>query len=339
MTTNILFLGANAIAQAIERDLKPIALSDVQEEVLRPQRLALEVEAQQIKETIRRNSDSGQFNVETEWAVSATALREAILRHKPHIVHVSGHGIKSGELLLIEEGILKPMPQKGLLDLIKALEETISLVVLNACYTASTAESLAEIVGCAVGMQGPIDDRLAVEFAEAFYSAIAFNQSYRKAFEVGNSGITSMSVSGQGKPIFACDPESAGERCAIELSQEHSPMLQVNDPDRNFSVAHTDTTPLPSKITTDDSVEKIRDHIVRDPLVGAKALAELLKTKCECREQLQAVLLKTAELERIERETRLFGPTENNKAERNRVIYFLLGACTAALHVPNPDIQ
>ncbi len=63
------------------------------------------------------------------------------------------------------------------------------------------------------------------------------------------------------------------------------------------------------------------------PLVGARALRDYLATRSEWASKLTEVDLKRAELERIQHDLELFGPNDNDKAAKNREIYFLLRVC------------
>jgi hypothetical protein len=66
---------------------------------------------------------------------------------------------------------------------------------------------------------------------------------------------------------------------------------------------------------------------VGDPLSGAKALSGYLRTRPEWLKIQNDIDLKRAELERIQHDLELFGPSDNDKAARNRAVYFLLRVC------------
>lgn len=112
-----------------------------------------------------------------------------------HVVHFVGHGQtdRSGSFLLFElkRGGADGAPGSAEADLVPAddfaemlAEPTISLVVLNACQTASASSffrsvaqaTLRRRVPAVIGMQVPILDRAAVEFAQEFYGNWAAGQ-------------------------------------------------------------------------------------------------------------------------------------------------------------------
>jgi hypothetical protein len=74
--------------------------------------------------------------------------------------------------------------------LLDALRDRVRLVVLNACFSATQAESIRDSVGIAIGMDSPISDAAAVAFSGAFYEALAYGRSVLQAFQLGRAAIT-----------------------------------------------------------------------------------------------------------------------------------------------------
>jgi len=107
------------------------------------------------------------------------------------------------------------------------------------------------------------------------------------------------------------------------------PILKVRDMDLNFPIALDRGGKGAGPAISVGPVTDIREQIVRDPISGAKALSEYLKRRPEWTAKRNEVDLKRAELERIQRELDLFGPDENNKAAKNRAVFFLLQVCLA----------
>ncbi len=107
-----------------------------------------------------------------------------------------------------------------------------------------------------------------------------------------------------------------------------TPILKVKDLDLNFPIALDrgwekggGVTPPQTEVTT------IREQIVRDPLAGAKSLSKYLAIRPEYATKRNKVDLKRADLERIQHDLELFGPNDNDKAAKNRTVYFLLRVC------------
>ena len=73
------------------------------------------------------------FDLQSVWAVRPGDLREALLHHKPHVVHFSGHSNRRGILLEDESGDVKLIKKEPLAEMFRLLRNNIRIVVLNAC--------------------------------------------------------------------------------------------------------------------------------------------------------------------------------------------------------------
>jgi hypothetical protein len=149
-------------------------------------RLALDKEVREIQQRLRSAELRDAFRLEQAWAVRATDLQECLLRHRPAIVHFSGHGNRVGELILEEEtGGHRPVSTAALAGLFRVLGKDVRCVVLNACFSEAQARAIAGHVDCVVGMTTAIKDDSATAFAGAFYQALGYGQSVKAAFELG----------------------------------------------------------------------------------------------------------------------------------------------------------
>jgi hypothetical protein len=72
-----------------------------------------------------------------------------------------------------------------LLGLIRAVGESVRVVVFNVCSSASAAALASRYVEAAIGMDAPVTDLGAQAFAEGFYRALGSGRSIAQAFEVG----------------------------------------------------------------------------------------------------------------------------------------------------------
>lgn len=167
MTARVLFLSAN-----------PSTLS----------RLSIDEEQRAITQRLRQSGLADKLELRTEAAVRPTELPAALLRYKPRIVHFSGHGSQSGELLLSTgDGEATPVSTEALQDLFRILSRDILCVVLNACYSQQLASALAQIVPCTVGMTRAVRDVAAIAFVAGFYEALALGESVKTAFALGRT--------------------------------------------------------------------------------------------------------------------------------------------------------
>ena len=99
--------------------------------------LKLDEEARLIIQKIRTTDRYRDvLKIETLWAVRPDDLLQALNEHKPQIVHFSGHGSKTGEILLMDNyRKAKPVSAEALKMLFTTLKDNIRVVVLNACYS------------------------------------------------------------------------------------------------------------------------------------------------------------------------------------------------------------
>jgi len=150
-------------------------------------RLRLDEEAREIDEALREAEYRDRFEVKQQWAVRSDDLQKAFLRHRPNIVHFSGHGTQSSEIVLEDEkGMMRAVSPKALSGLFSEFK-TIRCVVLNACYSEQQAQAIAEHVDCVVGMTRAVEDAAAIQFATGFYRALGYGETVQTAFDLGRN--------------------------------------------------------------------------------------------------------------------------------------------------------
>lgn len=154
--------------------------------VANPQKkLEEDVEYRDLKEALRSTDYRDQFHIEPEFAALQSKLTEHLLRYRPDIVHFSGHGLPSAEIVFEdEERRSQPVSADDLRRIFAILKDRTRLVVLNACYTDTQAAAIAESVDCVIGSTGPIGDRPAIGFAKTFYKALGYGKSVLEAFQL-----------------------------------------------------------------------------------------------------------------------------------------------------------
>jgi hypothetical protein len=155
----------------------------------------------EIRNRVRSSTYRDQFDISDEWAVRAVDLQEHLLRHNPTIVHFSGHGSSSGELVLEDlNGLSHPVEVDALRALFSLLGNSIKCVVLNACFSETQARAIAETVDCVVGMSDTIGDDSAIAFASSFYQALGYGKSIKSAFDLGCNQIHISALNDQDIP-------------------------------------------------------------------------------------------------------------------------------------------
>lgn len=156
-------------------------------------RLRLDEEVRTIDERLRASDFRDRFDLQQQWAVRIGDLSEGLLRHRPAIVHFSGHGNPSGEIALERpDGTAGPVSTSALAGLFAAVGDdgqAPRVVVFNACYSEDLAEAVARHVDCVVGTTTSIGDQAAIAFAAGFYRALGYGRSVASAVELGRNEI------------------------------------------------------------------------------------------------------------------------------------------------------
>jgi len=149
--------------------------------------LELEEEARAIDDALRRAQYRENIELVTHWAVQIDDLQSLLLRHRPHIVHFSGHGSSTNEIILRDyDGYSTIAPPMALSMLFKVLHDNIRCVLLNACFSASQGAAIAQHIDCVIGMPDVISDRASRQYAASFYQGLAYGRSVGEAYELGN---------------------------------------------------------------------------------------------------------------------------------------------------------
>ena len=147
--------------------------------------LQLDEEIREITAKIRAAEYRDSLELISQWAVRPDDLLQALLEHKPHIVHFSGHGSPAAEIILQDQNDLpQPVSKEALVHLFRTLKDNVRLVLFNACSTRPQAEAIAQTIDCIVGMNQPIGDDAAIVFAASFYRAIGFGRTVQEAFDL-----------------------------------------------------------------------------------------------------------------------------------------------------------
>src|SRR5262245_29518287 len=80
-------------------------------------RLRLAEEAREISKAIQSGTKPDLLELITQWAVRPGDLQEALLTHKPQIVHFSGHGDLNAIFFESDNGNLKPVDKSAIAEL------------------------------------------------------------------------------------------------------------------------------------------------------------------------------------------------------------------------------
>ncbi|MEK8021880.1 MAG: tetratricopeptide repeat protein [Candidatus Parabeggiatoa sp.] len=153
-------------------------------------KLDLKKEVAEIQKALQRLQRDEQFVFKQQWATTLEAVRHALLDHKPHIVHFSGHGVgQAGIVLENKMGDSQSVSGETLAHFFEPFADKIECVILNACFSALQATDIVKYVNFVIGMNQPIYDQAAIQFAIGFYDALAAGESIPNAFKLGRTSI------------------------------------------------------------------------------------------------------------------------------------------------------
>ena len=202
--------------------------------------LKLDEEIREITKKIRASEYRDQLDFVSIWAVRPDDLLQSLNEHKPQIVHFSGHGSSTGEIVLVNSsGVSKPVSPMAIEALFRTLKDNVRVVILNACYSRIQAEAITKVIDCAVGMKTAIGDQAAITFAASFYRAIGFGRSVEEAFEQGKVALLLEGILEDTTPELLCKPDV-----------DPSKILLVGTHDSDFKDAGDGLSALSSELET-----------------------------------------------------------------------------------------
>ncbi|MFF1924020.1 CHAT domain-containing protein [Streptomyces sp. NPDC058221] len=152
--------------------------------------LRLGEETRRIEERIRESKAAHRFVIRSAWAVTVDELLYQLNSFEPNVVHFVGHGSADQIVLETSSGSSQALSRDALSTIFSHFRQWLQVVVLNACYSAAQAESLAEHADAVIGMTDPVGDASAIEFSAGFYRALAFGRSVEDAFSQGVAMLT-----------------------------------------------------------------------------------------------------------------------------------------------------
>ncbi|MGH7597687.1 MAG: CHAT domain-containing protein [bacterium] len=190
--------------------------------------LRLDEEIREVKQTLLKAEFRDRFDIEQEWAVCVSDLQGHLLRHKPDIVHFSGHGSKASEIILEDNmGGSHKVPDQALSQLFAILKDNIHCVVLNACYSKRQAQAIAEHIDGVIGMSKAIGDEAAINFAIAFYQALGYGQNLKTAFELGCNQINLQNLNEQDSPKLITKRKDPQEMIFVQRNKTDDPSMDL----------------------------------------------------------------------------------------------------------------
>ncbi|MGA9768038.1 MAG: NB-ARC domain-containing protein [Blastocatellia bacterium] len=163
----------------------------------------LDEELREIDEKIQVAPFHNSFEFVSRATTKVSELPTLLLRYKPHIVHFSGHGRPSGEIILEDDfGQRRPIGDSELTGILGAIKDNIRLAVFHVCYSKTYAEAARAIFDYAIGMDGVMERESAIAFAGAFYRTLAFGRSVKEAFATAREHLNILGLTGAEVPVL-----------------------------------------------------------------------------------------------------------------------------------------
>ena len=134
--------------------------------------LRLDEEVRGIRQSLQLSKERDRIELESEGAVRTEDLMQQLVAYQPHIVHFLGHGTGDRGLVLEDSrGRSQLVPTRALSRLFQQVA-SVECVLLNACYSDTQAQAISQFVSCVVGMNQPVGDAAAVDYARGFRQSL-----------------------------------------------------------------------------------------------------------------------------------------------------------------------
>lgn len=147
-------------------------------------RLNLGREVDGIKKRLRRGGKYSEFVFEYEFSTTSDDFVELLQDFKPAILHFTGHGTTKGEIIFEKDSKMGHKVKKdALVNLISKYNETVLLVVLNACHSKTIADEIGNHIDCVIGMSKRIEESVSISFSKNFYFFLSYGDSLQEAFD------------------------------------------------------------------------------------------------------------------------------------------------------------
>lgn len=140
------------------------------------ERLRVDREYAELQNLIDTPLFKDRIQLYSRHAATPQEILTAFNRIKPDIIHFSGHGDDQG--ILVDDGTTDGYSGIGidydiLAKMIKSLEATPKVLILNSCHSASQIDQFLEVCPLVIGMNKSINDETGIKFTTTFYAALS----------------------------------------------------------------------------------------------------------------------------------------------------------------------
>ncbi|MCP4438785.1 MAG: CHAT domain-containing protein [Aureispira sp.] len=165
--------------------------------------LKLIKEANVVDSVLESGPNAKDFEFKAILNINKRKLLRLLLKHRPQIVHFSGHGTgRAGLVFYGDNDKADLVGGTELANLFRQFSGMISCVLLNACYSEGQAQVIAQYIPNVIATDNAIDDTLATEFSEGFYTALVAGETYDKAFGMATAQVGLFKFPEGGRPVY-----------------------------------------------------------------------------------------------------------------------------------------
>lgn len=149
-------------------------------------RRELDEETRAIEQVLQRGPAPNTVKLVAHFARHVREVQDALLRHRPQVLHFAAHGDGPAAICLRDEhGRRQPMDREALRGLLGTARDSVRIVVLDGADTLSAVQALSGVADYVIGTNRRAGGGSAAGFADAFYGALARGCTVLAAFERG----------------------------------------------------------------------------------------------------------------------------------------------------------
>ena len=187
------------------------------------ERIRVDQEAREIRETLKRASLGSRVDVEVWPAATFEDVVHALNDDKPDIVHFSGHGSLQG-LTFDGTDSVDPNGHEFSYGYVgRALAATDwppRLVVLNACFSFSGVDEILSASPAVIAMTESITDIGAKAFGAKFYAGIGSGQSLQSSYNQAKLALDTVTDEGDKAELVVLDGIDASSYRLVEPEEQ-----------------------------------------------------------------------------------------------------------------------
>jgi len=189
----------------------------------------LDAEENAIRDVLGSSSDKEKFEFESRGAVTKDLLIDHLLKIKPNILHISGHGNTDEQLLLEDvEGYKEEVSIEKLSNVLSGFTDHIQCVFLNTCHSLAGIDDFNKKIAFVIGMDTEIPDEVAISFSRNFYNALFNGRTIKDSFKIALSRIAMTDQGDEHIPKLIVNKEAIAQ--VMKETEEAEDNDENNDP-------------------------------------------------------------------------------------------------------------